>query len=140
MIDIYVDGSWMAGRVGYGAAILKDGQLVHELFGPIADADTGGTRQVAGELFAVGHALRWCQAKGISQVAIYYDYAGIEAWAEGRWKAKKPITQRYAKFIRGLKGTMAIRWHKVAAHSGNEWNDYVDELAKRGAQGEKSTS
>lgn len=132
---VYVDGSWVAGRVGYGLAVLVDETLVFEACGPIEETDTAGTRQVAGELFATGHALNWCKAQGISEVHVYFDYYGIEKWATGAWKAKQPLTQRYRDFVRGA--GLQLYWHKVAAHTGNRWNEHVDQLAKRGAAGEK---
>ncbi|MDX2063871.1 MAG: RNase H family protein [Bacteroidia bacterium] len=134
-LSVYVDGSWVAGGVGYGLVILEGDTIRFEACGPISEADSAGTRQVAGELFAVGHALRWCKAQGIGQVGVYYDYYGIEKWATGEWKAKQPLTQRYREFVRGC--GITIRWHKIEAHSGNRWNDYVDGLAKRGAAGER---
>jgi ribonuclease H-related protein len=136
-VDIYVDGSWMAGTTGYGLMVLSNDQPLYEAFGPVADADTEGSRQVAGELFAVGHALRWCKGQGVTTVKVYFDYYGIEKWATGEWKAKKNITQRYQQFVRtcGLR----IQWVKVAAHTGNRWNEYVDQLAKLGAQGQRGS-
>ncbi len=56
--EVYVDGSYINGATGYGLVILKGGQAVEELFGQVADAAAGGTRQVAGELLAVEEALK----------------------------------------------------------------------------------
>lgn len=136
-VDIYVDGSYREGApyVGYAAVILQGANLLHELYGPIRMEDTHGTRQVAGELFAVGNAVKWCLANGVRAANIHYDYFGIEKWATGAWKAKQPITQRYVTFIRSV--GIPIRWIKVAAHTGNRWNEHVDQLAKRACMGEK---
>jgi ribonuclease HI len=138
-LKVYVDGSWMAGQVGYGLVILHNEQVIFEACGPVSEADSAGTRQVAGELFAVGHALRWCQKwcqqHPVITVEVYFDYYGIQKWATQEWKAKQPITQRYRDFVRS--SGLNIRWHKVAAHTGERWNEYVDALAKRGAQGER---
>lgn len=128
---IYVDGSCIGEKVGYGAAVLRDAELIRQMKGYVPAADAAGTRQVAGELVAVGRALRWCEQQNIREVEIYYDYKGIECWATGEWKAKQPLTQRYAKFARQC--PVVVRWRKVKAHSGNRWNDLVDELAKQGA-------
>lgn len=132
MLNLYVDGSWMDGEVGYGAVLVQGDQMLHEWYGHIPEAHTEGTRQVAGELFAVGVALKWCQQQGLNDLHVYYDYEGIGAWAQGRWKAKMPLTQRYRTFVQtcGLR----LHWHKVAAHTGVKWNDRADALAKAGAQ------
>jgi viroplasmin and RNaseH domain-containing protein len=129
--QIYVDGSCLNGATGYGLVILKDGSAVEEFFGPVAGADVNGTRQVAGELLAVEEALKWCQRNDVKEVSIFYDYLGIEKWATGAWKAKQPLTQKYAKFVR--ESGIRVRWRKVDSHTGNRWNDRADELAKKGA-------
>ena len=129
--EVYVDGSYINGATGYGLVILKDGQAVEELFGQVADTAAGGTHQVAGELLAVEEALRWCQKNDVKEVSIFYDYLGIEKWATGAWKANQSLTQSYAKFVRA--SGIRIRWHKVASHTGNRWNDHADKLAKKGA-------
>ena len=128
---VYVDGSYINGATGYGLVILKDGQAVEELFGQVAVAAAGGTHQVAGELLAVEEALKWCQKNDVKEVSIFYDYLGIEKWATGAWKTNQPLTQSYAKFVRA--SGVRIRWHKVASHTGNLWNDRADKLAKKGA-------
>ncbi|MCS6903920.1 MAG: RNase H family protein [Bacteroidia bacterium] len=129
--QIYVDGSYYGGRVGYGAVILREDQIIKEFSGKVSPEYAQHTRQVAGELIAVGHAINWCKKNNISEVEIYYDYTGIEKWATGEWKANLPLTQRYARFMQNL--SIKVTWKKVKSHSGNKWNEYVDKLAKEGA-------
>lgn len=129
--QIYVDGSYINGSTGYGAVILKDGEVVEELSGAVTDSRLTETRQVAGELRAVEEAINWCERNGIEEVAIYYDYNGIEKWATGAWKTNQAMTQGYARAVRS--SPVKIRWHKVTSHTGDRWNDRADELAKRGA-------
>jgi ribonuclease HI len=129
---VYVDGSYFNGKVGYGAIVLENDQLIKEFCGFVPSERVENTRQVAGELFAVGLALRWCKEKNITRLALYYDYLGIEKWATGEWKANISLTQRYARFIKEI--AIHITWEKVNSHTGNYWNEYVDALAKKGAQ------
>ena len=129
-IEIYVDGSFIDGRVGYGLVILRDGVSAGEFSGSVENEEYLSARQVAGELFAVGKALQWCKINGEMSVTIYYDYTGIECWATGKWKAKLPLTQRYTAFVRS--SGIRISWQKVAAHTGDFWNERADELAKQG--------
>ncbi|MEK6284544.1 MAG: RNase H family protein [Acidobacteriota bacterium] len=129
--EIYVDGSFINGATGYGAVILKDGNVVDELSGAVDASEVNDTRQVAGELIAVKEALNWCREHSINEVSIYYDYLGIEKWATGRWKTNQPLTQEYARFVR--ESPIKIHWHKVDSHTGNRWNDRADLLAKKGA-------
>ena len=128
-IEIYVDGSEMNSSVGYGAVVLRDGDVVEELHGTVPDSLVQGTRQIAGELFAVIKAIEWCQENSVSEVTLCYDYTGIERWVSGDWKAKHPLTQNYASLIRnsGIK----VKWRKIDSHTGDIWNDRADELAKK---------
>ncbi len=128
---IYVDGSYINGLTGYGAVILKDGEVIEEFSGAVTDSSLTQTRQVAGELRAVEEALNWCERNGVDEVAIFYDYNGIEKWATGAWKTNQAMTQGYARAVRS--SPIRIRWSKVASHTGDRWNDRADELAKRGA-------
>jgi ribonuclease HI len=129
--EIYVDGSFIDGRIGYGAVVLKDGKVVDELCGAVGDPSAGAARQVAGELFAVEEALRWCKKNSVAEVSIFFDYTGIEGWATGRWKANLPLTKNYREFVRA--SGVRVRWRKVYSHTGDRWNDRADALAKTGA-------
>ena len=129
--QMYVDGSHISGATGYGAVILRDGAVVAELCGPVASIEVGGTRQVAGELRAVEEGLRWCAEHGVGEVEIFYDYYGVEKWATGAWKANLPVTRDYGQTVR--QSGIRTRWRKVAAHTGNRWNERADRLAKQGA-------
>ncbi|MEN3330821.1 MAG: ribonuclease H-related protein [Blastocatellia bacterium] len=129
--QMYVDGSYINKATGYGVVILKDAAVVAERCGPVGAAEVNGTRQVAGELRAVEEGLAWCRQNDVSEIEIFYDYYGVEKWATGAWKANQPMTQAYGRTVR--ESGMRIRWRKVAAHTGNRWNDRADALAKQGA-------
>jgi ribonuclease HI len=129
-VQIYVDGSYLKGRVGFGVVILKDGTKIQEFFGRVTE-DTS-TRQVAGELVATMTALDWCQQNDIREVEIFYDYTGIEKWAKKKWQANLPLTQRYQAYMQAI--PVKVRFRKVESHTGNTWNDVADELAKKGTQ------
>ena len=128
----YTDGSYLDGAIGYGVVILKDGEPIAELSGPVEEEQLQGMRQVGGELLAFYKAVDWCQENHVQDVAVFYDYEGIEKWATGEWKANNPATQAYVKSMRDC--PIAIRWQKVDSHSGDRWNDRADQLAKLGAQ------
>lgn len=130
--EAYVDGSFIDGPIGYGALILKDGKLVFEVGSTVDDPTLLDMRQVGGELQAVYAVIKWCKENHIHQISIFYDYEGIECWATGRWKAKNPATEAYAKFIKSCE--IGITWNKVKSHSGVQWNEYVDRLAKKGSK------
>jgi ribonuclease HI len=128
--QLYVDGSFLNGRVGYGVVIVKQEIMLDELYGQVKDAAMQSMRQVGGEIMAVQYGLSWCQDHAVEAVGVFYDYVGIENWATGRWQAKNEFTQAYARFVQTC--DIVIRWHKVKSHSGDYWNDRADELAKQG--------
>ncbi len=130
---VYVDGSFIDNRVGYGVVILRDGAMVQEFFGAVDDPAVQSMRQVAGELTATLTALAWCRENGLTQVTLFYDYAGIEAWATGKWKTNLDATRTYAATAKDYRAAMRITWRKIASHTGDRWNERADVLAKQGA-------
>ena len=130
-LQVYVDGSFIDGKIGYAFVVLQDGAVVHEHCGQVQDDWLLDMHQVGGEIKAVLEAIAWCAVQGIKAATVCYDYAGIEHWVTGQWTAAKPATRRYTQMA--AKWPVAVRWHKVQSHSGDRWNNYVDKLAKKGA-------
>ena len=61
---------------------------------------------------------------------ICYDYAGIEMWATDQWKTNNPLTRQYADYMKRMNQKIVISFHKVAAHTGVEYNEMADRIAK----------
>ena len=55
---------------------------------------------------------------------------GIEKWATGEWKANKCGTKMYKAYFDSIKDRLSVVFYKVKAHSGNEYNEEADRLAK----------
>lgn len=128
VVDIYVDGSYRAGRYSWGYAAYEGGTLLHADKGVGLDQEAAAIRNVAGELEATVQAVNWAEEKGLCPVRIHHDYSGISAWAEGSWQAKNKFTQAYAAFMRSR--IAKVRFVKVAGHTGVEGNEMADQLAK----------
>ena len=125
--EVYTDGSYCKGKYSYGYAFIKDGEVVFECNGVGEDLEAACMRNVAGELAAVQHAVE--KAKTLNaRILIYHDYSGISHWVTGDWQAKNKFTQAYVAFMKAHHGLYEFR--KVAGHSGDRFNDYVDRLAK----------
>lgn len=125
----YVDGSFSHGVIGFGSVIIRNDEIEEEITGTCDDPEALSQRQVPGEIEAVKKTIAWCKKKKIKTIAIYYDYAGLEKWAEGEWKTNNPITRDYAAYMK--KCGVKVIWNKVKSHTGNRWNDHADMLAKK---------
>ena len=127
----YVDGSYehSIGKYAYGCVmVLPDGPV--ELNGADNDEDYVSMRNVAGEILGSEKAILWAVEHGYSEVIIYYDYEGIEKWANDIWKANKPGTIRYKQFVAEQRKKIKISFCKVTAHTGDTYNEMADKLAK----------
>lgn len=132
-VDAYVDGSFNASTNIYGGGVVLI--LENDPDNPIYTNTSGNdevfakSRNVAGEVLAACLAMQACKAAdNVTELVLHYDYAGIECWARGRWKANTPIARSYAAFVRDFGKTLSFR--KVKAHSGDLHNEQADRLAK----------
>lgn len=95
------------------------------------DEDYVTMRNVAGEILGSTKAIEYAIAHGYKAIYIYYDYEGIEKWADGLWKANKIGTQKYQQYIKEAREHIEIDFIKVLAHSGDFYNEMADQLAKK---------
>lgn len=127
----YVDGSYNinTGEFSFGAVIFAGGEM--QTFSKKFNSPELATmRNVAGEIKGAEFAMNYCVENGIDSIEIYYDYEGIAAWAEGRWKTNKDGTAAYKKAYDKLSKKVKVKFVKVKGHSGDEYNDMADALAK----------
>lgn len=128
----YVDGSFSKelGRYAFGCVLIKpDGGIIRES-GNGDNPESLELRNVTGEMLGAMYAVKWCEVNGYTAVKICYDYMGIEMWATGGWKANKSLTQKYAAFMRDSGSRIRITFQKIAAHTGDKYNEEADKLAK----------
>lgn len=129
----YVDGSYnvKTHEYGYGCVIIHGQSVIEQINGKDNHIDYVSMRNVAGEIIASEMAIRYAIEHHYPLICIYYDYEGIEKWANGIWKANKLGTQAYQNFIQDARQQIEIQFIKVLAHSGDIYNDVADELAKK---------
>lgn len=127
----FVDGSFnpLTNVYGYGGFLVANGEK-HILKGAGDDEEMASMRNVAGEILGSMAAIQKAIELGLIQIQIYYDYAGIEAWADGSWKRNKVGTIAYYDYIQSVKDKIKITFVKVKGHSGIEGNEEADRLAK----------
>ncbi len=129
----YVDGSYnIKTKVyGYGGVLIAGGEVVEKFHGVGDNDEDAKMRNVAGEIMGSLKAIELAIKHDYKGIAIYYDYEGIEKWANKLWKANKPGTKDYVKKIEQYRNQIDIAFVKVLAHSGDYYNEIVDDLAKK---------
>lgn len=130
-VRAYVDGSFniKTCEFSFGAVLFVNDKILtfSEKFD---DSDLATMRNVAGEIKGAEFVLQYCREHKIEEVEIYYDYEGIAAWAEGRWKTNKSGTIAYKKLFDEISKSVSVVFRKVKGHSGDKYNDMADRLAK----------
>lgn len=127
----YVDGSYniKTKEFSYGVVLLKNDAEEH-FNKKFDDKELATMRNVAGEIMGSWFALEYAMKNGYKNIAIYFDYEGIEKWALGLWKANKDGTIAYKKYYDSIKNDLNVKFVKVKGHSGDKYNDVADKLAK----------
>ena len=143
VVHLYVDGSYRKAEkngpryAGYGwAAIAGGGRVLAEGCGRLAAAPS---RNIDGELAAALAAMRWWDANRAEwpRAVIWHDYLGIREWAAGTWAGRSLVARTYIAAVVaegfGERVGRSLFFRHVRGHTGDQWNEYVDGLAGRGA-------
>ena len=133
---IYTDGSFREGMKygGWAFAVFdKNGNNIFDNSGVVTDKEMLGMRNVAGEITAAEHAIKFMQKiPGKKDITIYHDYEGVSKWANNEWKANNKYTQEYKEFIKFYRSPdFNIKFEQVPAHSNIKNNELVDGYAKK---------
>lgn len=127
----YVDGSYHVGTGEFacGAVIFYQGETF-EISKKFEDPELAAMRNVAGEIKGSEAAISFCLERGVQSLEIHHDYEGIAKWCTGEWKTNKEATKAYRQYYLQAAQKMQIAFVKVKGHSGDEFNDRADRLAK----------
>ncbi|MBC7087408.1 MAG: viroplasmin family protein [Tissierellales bacterium] len=127
----YIDGSFdlETHTFGFGAVIFYKGEKI-TFSQRYDDAELSNMRNVAGEIKGAEEVMKWALENNVKKLIVYYDYMGIENWALGKWKTTKAGTKAYKEFYDTIKDKLNVNFIKVKAHSGDEFNEEADKLAK----------
>ena len=130
-IIAYVDGSFDldSKTYSYGVVIISnEGKETYK--GREDNKELAVMRNVAGEIKGAMVAMDIAIKKGKDTLYIHYDYTGIENWAKGNWKTNKEGTKAYKEYYDKIRDQLKVNFIKVKAHSGVQYNEEADQLAK----------
>lgn len=131
----FVDGSFsdktsdQRPKCSYGV-ILFTKNSENRLYKSFEDTEGLESRNVSGELAGAKAAITWSLEQKKSKITIFYDYEGIEKWANGEWKTKKTLTKEYVDFINKNSDKIVIDFQHTPGHNGIIYNEQADALAK----------
>ena len=128
----YVDGSYnvVDGSFSYGMVLIH-GAIEQSFCQRFEDEELAAMRNVAGEIKGAEAAMRYAVTHGFSKLYIYHDYEGIAKWCKGEWKANKDGTKAYKAYYDSICDNLQVVFVKVAAHTGDKYNEMADKLAKQ---------
>lgn len=131
----YVDGSYSINnpdKYGCGLILIEPNGNEIEFSYANSNKQAVKLRNVAGELSATMTSMAKAIEMGYKELIIYHDYTGIRCWITGEWKCKNNITQAYKNFYeRQIKDKLDVYFVWVKGHSGDEYNERVDKLARK---------
>ena len=136
-IDIYsfVDGSFNSktGIYGYGGFLIDKSSGEEKKYiiqGSGSDKEMATMRNIAGEILGSRAAIEKAIELNLKEIVIFYDYMGIEMWANGLWERKKSGTKEYYEYCQSIKDKIKLHFVKVKGHTGIDGNEEADALAK----------
>ncbi|OPJ61693.1 viroplasmin family protein [Clostridium chromiireducens] len=133
-IHAYVDGSYNSsdGRYSYGVVCVNNN--VVEYIESNAEKNLSGgrdIRQIAGELKGAVKAVEYAIENGQKKIVVFHDYEGIAHHATGAWGRKEESSiEYYNKMQELMKSGIEIIFVKVDSHTGDLFNELVDEKCK----------
>lgn len=128
----YVDGSYDngTGEFSYGMVLIH-GTQEQTFYQKFTDSDLASMRNVAGEIKGAEAAMRYAVEQGFAKLYIFHDYEGIAKWCQGVWKTNKEGTKAYKAYFDSIHDKIDVTFVKVAAHTGDKYNEMADQLAKK---------
>lgn len=133
-IYAYIDGSFNkdTNEYAFGVVIINSQKEIKTFSGKDNREDVASMRNVAGELKGAMTVVNYVvkNLPEIKKIKIYHDYEGIAKWVTGEWRTNLEFTIKYKEYMNKMKEKIEISFEKVKAHTGVEYNEMADKLAK----------
>ncbi len=140
-IIIYTDGAARGnpGKAGWGTVFIMTGKNTEKVIEIGGRSDHATNNQM--ELMSAIEGLKYLKKHKIDlPVEIFADSkyvingatVWVHGWIKNNWinSAKKPVLNRELwEDLHKLNQEFNPKWHYVKGHSGDKWNDRVDEIA-----------
>ncbi len=150
-LEIFTDGacSGNPGPGGFGAVVLKQGQITQEMASG-EDNTTNNRMEMMAVIAGLEYALTVIDShteRILVTTDSKYVMEGITRWVAGwkhngwKTKAKQPVkNQDLWMRLDELQSKLNVTYKWVKGHSGHKWNERADELARQGIKmrGEKT--
>lgn len=132
-MHIYVDGSYNMDtkKYSYGIVAVKE-DIIEYIDSGVGNSNSDNNiRQIAGELKGAVKGVEYALISGEKKVVIFHDYAGICYHATGEWERREESSKEYYNKMQELmKKGIEIIFVKVDSHTGDLFNELVDEKCK----------
>lgn len=132
-LHIYVDGSYNVNTEKYSYGMVAVRSNVVEYIDSDASKDNSkrNIRQIAGELEGALKGVEYAFNKGDKKVVILHDYEGVSHHATGYWERHEESSKEYySKMNEFMKNGLEVIFVKVDSHTGDLFNELVDEKCK----------
>lgn len=130
----YVDGSYNSDteKYSYALVVVEDGVVSYIENGVADDNSAKSIRQIAGELEASIKSIEYAAKNNYKNIVIIHDYIGICYHATGMWDRKEESSKRYYEIFNKTtkENDINVIFVKVDSHTGDLYNEIVDEFAK----------
>ena len=135
-LHCYVDGSFNEGLANYSFALVcvQNGKVVGLDYGQGNNPEAVSMRQIGGELLGAIKALIYAQKNGHKEVVVFHDYKGTAYHATGYWKRDTEFSRIYFDWMQTFfkrYSDVKVHFVKVDAHTGDDFNEIADGLAKK---------
>lgn len=131
----YVDGSFNADIPNYsfGLCCVLNDIVIHMDKGLGKNTDAIEMQQIGGELLGAINSLLFAKKNGHQKIVILHDYLGVANHATGEWKRTNAFSKTYHEWMQNFFKShpgIKVKFMKVDAHTGNDFNEIADGLAK----------